>query len=368
VEDWGGDIITAPVSAIQKTGIDHLLEMIILVSEMKELKASPEKRARGTVIEAQLDKGRGPVATVLVQNGTLKVGDPVVAGAAFGKIRAMIDDSGKKVKEAGPSVPVEILGLSEAPLAGDLFFAAPNEKYARQVAESVVAKGRQDMVKETQKVSLDDLFMQIKEGEVKDLNIVIKADVQGSVEAVRTSLEKLTNEEVRIRCIHGGVGSITESDVMLASASNAIIIGFNVRPEPSAKSIAEDEKVDVRLYRIIYNAIEDITAAMKGMLAPVYKEVTLGRAEIRQIFKASGVGNIGGSYVLDGKILRNAKIRLLRDGAVVYEGVLDALRRFKDDVREVAAGYECGMTFNKYGDIKEGDIVEAYTMEEIPRS
>jgi len=280
----------------------------------------------------------------------------------------MTDDSGKKVKEAGPSMPVKVLGLSEAPLAGDMFYQAASEKYARQVAESLVAKGRVDMTKEAPKVSLDDLFSQIQQGEVKDLNIVVKADVQGSVEAVKTSLEKLGNAEVRIRCIHGGVGSITESDVNLASASNAVIIGFNVRPEPAAKSIAEDEKVDIRLYRVIYHAIEDITAAMKGMLAPIYKEVTLGRAEIRQMFKAAAVGNIAGCYVLDGKILRNAKVRIIRDGTVVYDGTLDALRRFKDDAREVAAGYECGMTFTRFGDIKEGDIVEAYTFEEVPRT
>jgi translation initiation factor IF-2 len=280
----------------------------------------------------------------------------------------MTDDKGNKVREAGPSVPVEILGLSDAPLAGDLFYVAKNERQARQLSESVVAKGRQDMLKETpQKISLDDLFSQIQLGTVKDLNIVIKADVQGSVEAVKNSLEKLSNEEVRIRAIHGGVGAITESDVMLASASNAIIIGFNVRPDATAKSIAETEKVDVRLYRIIYNAIEDITAAMKGMLDPVFEEKVIGQAQIRQLFKASGVGTIGGSYVTSGKITRNASIRIVRDGKVVYEGVLDALRRFKDDVREVLSGYECGLTFNKFNDIKEGDVVEAFVMEEIPR-
>ncbi len=367
-EDWGGDTICVPVSAMSKTGIDQLLEMIILVSEMKELKANPSKRARGTIIEAQLDKGRGPVATVLVQNGTLKVGDPIVAGASYGRIRAMMNDKGQKVKKAGPSVPVEILGLSEVPQAGDMFYVAKNEKQARQVAESVVAKGREEMLKETpQKVSLDDLFSQIQAGNVKELNIVIKADVQGSVEAVKMSLEKLSNDEVRIKTIHGGVGAITESDVMLASASNAIIIGFNVRPEASAKSVADDQKVDIRLYRVIYNAIEDITAAMKGMLDPVFEEKIIGHAEIRQLFKASGVGTIGGSYVTDGKFLRNSQIRIIRDGIVVYEGELATLRRFKDDVKEVNSGYECGLLFNKFNDIKEGDIVEAFVMEEIPQ-
>ena len=367
-EDWGGSTICVPVSAMSKTGIDQLLEMIILVSEIKELKANSSKRARGTIIEAQLDKGRGSVATVLVQNGTLKVGDPVVAGSCYGRVRAMMNDKGQKVKKAGPSVPVEILGLSEVPQAGDMFYVAKNEKQARQVAESIIAKGREDMLKNThQKVSLDDLFSQIQAGNVKELNIVIKADVQGSVEAVKMSLEKLSNEEVRIKTIHGGVGAVTESDVMLASASNAIIIGFNVRPEPSAKLVADYQKVDIRLYRVIYNAIEDITAAMKGMLDPVYEEKVIGHAEIRQLFKASGVGTIGGSYVLDGKITRNCQIRIVRDGKVVYDGELAALRRFKDDVKEVNSGYECGLLFNKFNDIKEGDTVEAFIMEEIPQ-
>ena len=366
-EDWGGDTICVPVSAVSKQGIDNLLEMIILVAEMKELKANHKKRARGTVIEARLDKGRGSVATILVQSGTLKVGDPIVAGSSYGKIRAMMNDKGQKVKTAGPSIPVEILGLSEVPSAGDSFYVAKSDKQARQVAEAVIAKDRVDMIKSTpQKVSLDDLFTQIQSGNMKELNIVIKADVQGSVEAVRSSLEKLSNEEVRIRTIHGGVGAITESDVMLASASNAIIIGFNVRPENTAKSVAEDQKVDVRLYRVIYNAIEDITAAMKGMLDPVYEEKVTGHAEIRQIFKASGVGTIGGSYVTDGKIVRNSQVRIIRDGVVVYEGELAALRRFKDDVKEVNAGYECGLLFNKFNDIKEGDMVEAFVMEQIP--
>ncbi|MDO4300659.1 MAG: translation initiation factor IF-2 [Clostridia bacterium] len=367
-EDWGGETICVPVSAVSKEGIDSLLEMIILVAEMKELKANPNKRARGNIIEAQLDKGRGAVATVLVQSGTLNVGDPIVAGSSYGRIRAMMNDKGQKVKKAGPSMPVEILGLNEVPMAGDMFYVAENEKRARQVAESVIAKGREELIKDTpQKVSLDDLFNQIQSGSVKELNIVIKADVQGSVEAVKQSLEKLSNDEVRIRTIHGGVGAVTESDVMLASASNAIIIGFNVRPEASAKNVAEDQKVDIRLYRVIYNAIEDITAAMKGMLDPVYEEKIVGHAEIRQIFKASGVGTIGGSYVTDGKFVRNAKVRIIRDGIVVYDGELATLRRFKDDVKEVNTGYECGLLFNKFNDIKEGDIVEAFVMEEIKR-
>ena len=367
-EDWGGETICVPVSAQTKEGIDTLLEMIILTAEMKELKANPNKPARGAIIEAQLDKGRGPVATVLVQEGTLNVGDPIVAGAAYGKIRAMMDDKGRRVKKAGPSKPVEILGLSEVPAAGETFYVAANEKQARQLAESVIAKSRKDMLKDTpQQVSLDDLFNQIQSGNVKELNIVVKADVQGSVEAVKQSLEKLSNDEVRIRIIHGGVGAITESDVMLATASNAIIIGFNVRPEPSAKAFADEEKVDVRLYRVIYNAIEDITAAMKGMLDPVYEEKVIGHAEVRQLFKASGVGVIAGSYVLDGKFQRNAQARILRDNIVVYEGEIESLKRFKDDVKEVNTGYECGLVFKKFNDIKEGDIVEAFIMVEVPR-
>lgn len=367
-EDWGGQTICVPVSALKKQGIDTLLEMVLLVAEIKELRANPNKPARGTIIEAQLDKGRGPVATVLVQSGTLKVGDPIVVGTTFGKIRAMTDDKGKKVKKAGPSTPVEILGLSEVPFAGDAFYVAKSEKQARQLSEAVIAKGRVDMIKFTpNKVSLDDLFTQIQAGNVKDLNIVVKADVQGSVEALKQSLEKLSNEEVRIRTIHGGVGAITESDVMLAATSGAIIIGFNVRPEASAKSFAEEQKVDIRLYRIIYNAIEDIEAAMKGMLEPIYKEKVIGHAEIRQTFKASNVGTIGGSYVLDGKFERNCKVRILRNNIVVYEGELESLKRFKDDVKEVKEGYECGLLFNKYNDIKVGDQVEAFVMEEIPR-
>ena len=367
-EDWGGETICVPVSALNGEGIDQLLEMIILVSEMKELKANPKLRARGTVVEALLDKGRGPVATILVQDGTLNPGDPIVAGSTFGRVRAMTDDKGRRVKAAGPSIPVEIIGLSDVPQAGDMFYVTKGEKEARQLAEGIVAKSRLELIKDTpQKVSLDDLFTQIKSGAVKDLNIVVKADVQGSVEAVKTSLEKISNEEVRVRTIHGGEGAITESDVMLASASNAIIIGFNVRPEAGAKSVAETEKVDIRLYRIIYNAIEDVTAAMKGMLEPIYEEKVMGHAEIRQIFKASGVGTIGGSYVTDGKITRNAKVRIVRDGIVAYEGTLESLRRHKDDIKEVNTGYECGLLFSKFNDIKEGDVVEAFSMEEIPR-
>jgi translation initiation factor IF-2 len=367
VEDWGGDTIAVEVSALKKTGLDHLLEMINIVSEMKELKANPTRPARGTIIEAQLDKGRGPVATVLVQNGTLNVGDTVIAGACFGRIRAMVDDKGKNVKSAGPSTPVEILGLSDVPMAGDAFYVAQNEKQARMLSDSVIAKGRVSLIKEAPKATLDALFTQIKAGQVKELKIIVKADVQGSAEAVKTSLEKITNDEVRIKIIHSAVGAVNESDVMLASASNAIIIGFNVRPDPTAKSVAENEKVDIRLYRVIYNAIEDVTAAMKGMLDPVFREKVIGHAEIRQLFKASGVGTIGGSYVTDGKITRSAQVRVIRDGKVVYDGTLDTLKRFKDDVREVNSGFECGMLFAKFNDIKENDIAEAYVMEEIPR-
>ena len=367
-EDWGGQTICVPVSAVTKDGLDSLLEMIILVAEMKELKANPNKNARGAIVEAQLDKGRGPVATVLVQNGTLQVGDPIVAGAAYGKIRAMTDDKGRRVKKAGPSTPVEILGLSEVPSAGDSFYVAENDKQARQVAESIIAKNRENMIKETpQKVSLDDLFSQIQSGNMKELNIVVKADVQGSVEAVKQSLVKLSNEEVVVKVIHGGVGAINESDIILASASNAIIIGFNVRPDPTAKVTADRENVDVRLYKVIYNAIEDVEAAMKGMLDPVYEEKVLGHAEVRQIFKASGVGNIAGSYVLDGVFQRGCKVRISREGTQIFEGNLASLKRFKDDVKEVKAGYECGLVFEGFNDIAELDIVEAYTMVEVPR-
>ena len=367
-EDWGGQTVTVLVSARAKTGIERLLEMILLVAEMKELRANPNKPARGSIIEAKLDKGRGPVATVIVQEGTLRVGDPVVAGACHGKVRAMVNSRGKNVTEAGPSRTVEIIGLAEVPTTGDILYAATSERQARQLSETVVAKGRESLIKSTQgKVSLDDLFNQIQAGHVKDLNVVVKADVQGSVEALRGSLEKLSNESVRVRIIHTGAGAITESDVMLASASNAIIIGFNVRPEPVAKSVAETESVDIRMYSVIYSAIDDIQAAMKGMLDPEFEEKILGHAEIRQIFKASGIGSIGGSYVTEGKITRNAQVRIVRDGRVIYDGHLDTLRRFKDDVKEVASGYECGLLFKNYNDIKEGDKVEAYVMEEIPR-
>lgn len=368
VEDWGGDIICVPVSALKHEGIDNLLEMVLLVAEMGDLKANPKRKARGTIIEAQLDKGRGPVATVLVQSGTLQVGDSIVAGCAYGRVRAMVDSTGKPVKKATPSTPVEILGLSEVPVGGDMFYVANNDKQARQVAERIKAQGRVQMIGQTpNKVSLDDLFTQIQEGKMKDLNIIIKADVQGSVEAVRQSLEKLSNEEVRIRTIHGGVGTITESDVQLASASGAIIIGFNVRPEASTKAMADREQVDIRLYRVIYNAIDDIKAAMKGMLDPEFVEKVIGHAEIRQTFKVSGVGTIGGAYVTDGKLVRNAGVRIVRDGIVAYEGHLASLKRFKDDAKEVATNYECGVMFEKYNDIKEGDVVEAFIMEEVPR-
>ena len=368
VEDWGGDIICVPVSALKREGIDNLLEMVLLVAEMSDLKANPRRKARGTIIEAQLDKGRGPVATVLVQSGTLQIGDPIVAGSAYGRVRAMIDSKGKQVKKATPSTPVEILGLSEVPTGGEMFYVANNDKQARQVAERIKAQGRIQMIGQTpNKVSLDDLFSQIQEGKMKDLNIIIKADVQGSVEAVRQSLEKLSNEEVRIRTIHGGVGTITESDVQLASASGAIIIGFNVRPEAATKAIADREEVDIRLYRVIYNAIDDIKAAMKGMLDPEFVEKVVGHAEIRQTFKVSGLGTIGGAYVTDGKMVRNAGVRIVRDGIVVYEGNLASLKRFKDDAKEVATNYECGVMFEKFNDIKEGDVVEAFIMEEVPR-
>lgn len=368
VEEWGGETVCVPVSAKVGTGLDKLLEMILLVADIKELKANPNKRAKGTVVEALLDKGRGPVATVLIQEGTLTVGDSIVAGSCYGKVRAMMDDKGRRVKKAGPSQPVEIIGLSEAPKAGDSLYAAENDRQARQITETLIAKDRVDMTRASvQKVSLDDLFDQIKAGNVKELNIVIKADVQGSVEAVKQSLERLSNEEVRIRIIHGGVGAVTESDVMLAAASNAIIIGFNVRPEASAKNVAEVQDVDIRLYRVIYNAIEDINAAIKGMLDPIFREKVIGHAEIRQIFKASGVGTIGGSYVTDGKFQKSAKVRIIRNGSVVYDGDLESLKRFKEDVKEVSTGYECGLLFNRYNDLKEGDIVEAYIMEEIER-
>jgi len=368
IEEWGGDTICVPVSAKTRDGLENLLEMVTLTAELKDYKANPNKRARGTVIEAYLDKGRGPVATILVQDGTLEIGDSVVAGVAYGKIRAMTDDKGNKLKKAGPSVPVEILGLSEPPTAGDLFHVALNDKQARHVAQNIFAKGRVELIKDTpQKVSLDDLYTQIQAGNVKDLNVIVKADAYGSVEAIKGSLDKLTNEEVRVRVILGGVGAVTESDVSLAAASGAIIIGFNVRPETTAKSLADEQKVDMRLYRVIYDALDDIEKAMKGMLDPVFKEKIMGHAQIRQLFKASSVGTIGGCYVTDGRIARSNKVRILRDNIVVYDGTIDALKRFKDDVREVATGYECGMVFARFNDIKENDVVEAYVMEEIER-
>ena len=366
-EEWGGTTPMVPVSAKKRDGIDDLLEMVLLVADMAELKANPDCLASGSVIESQLDKGRGSVATVLVQRGTLHVGDTIVAGSAFGRIKAMVDDKGRRVKEAGPSKPVEIIGLNEVPAAGENFYMTETEREARLLAEKVAARERTKLLEGNKKVNLNDLFGDIQAGNMKELNIVVKADVQGSVEAVRQSLEKLSNEEVTVKVIHGGVGAVNESDVMLASASNSIIIGFNVRPDAAAKSAAEEQKVDLRLYRVIYNAIEDIEAAMKGMLDPEFEEKLLGHAEVRQVFKASGVGTIAGSYVLDGKIVRNATARLVRDGIVIHEGPLASLRRFKDDVKEVNTGYECGIMFEKYSDIKEGDVIEAFTMEEIAR-
>ncbi|MBO5007769.1 MAG: translation initiation factor IF-2 [Clostridia bacterium] len=364
-EEWGGDTICVPISAKFNQNIDELLEMVILVSEMKELKANPNRNAKGTVIEAQLDKGRGPVATVLVQNGTLKVGDIVVAGTAEGRVRAMVDDRGNKVKKAGPSVPVEIIGLSEVPEGGDTLYAVDDERKAKAVVQKRKEKIKEDNIKSRSAVSLDALFDQIKQGEVKDLNIIVKADVQGSVEAVKQSLTKLSNEEVRVCCIHGGVGGVSESDVMLAAASNAIIVGFNVRPDNGALASAKQNDVDIRLYRVIYHAIEEIEAAMKGMLAPKFVENVLGHAEVRNTFKVSGVGTIAGGYVLDGKITRNSQTRIVRDGIIVHEGVLSSLKRFKDDVKEVATGYECGIGIENFNDIKEGDIIESFIMEEV---
>ncbi len=364
-EEWGGDTICVEVSAKQGTNVDQLLEMVLLVAEMKELKANPDRAAKGTVIEAQLDKGRGPVATVLVQKGTLRVGDVVVAGTSVGRVRAMNDDKGKAVKKAGPSIPVEILGLSEVPEGGDVFYAVDDERKAREVVEARKFKEKQERQQRANVISLDNLFEHIEAGKMKDLNIIVKADVQGSVEAVRQSLERISNEEVRVNVIHGAVGAVTESDVMLASASSAIIVGFNVRPTAGAINAAEDAEVDVRLYRVIYDAIEDIEKAMKGMLEPTFREAVTGHVEIRTTFKVSGIGTIGGAYVQDGKIHRNSLVRVVRDGIVIHEGELGSLKRFKDDVKEVAAGYECGLSIDKYNDIKEGDIIEAYTMEQV---
>ncbi len=367
-EDWGGSTIFVPVSAHTHEGIDTLLEMILLTAEVLELKADPKRTARGLVIEAQLDKGRGTVATVLVQKGTLHVGDPIAAGSAYGKVRAMIDENGRRVKVATPSTPVEILGLSEVPNAGEIFVAHDSEKDARSFAETFISEGKNKLIEDTKtKMSLDDLFSQIQSGNVKELNIIVKADVQGSVEAVKQSLIKLSNDEVVVKIIHGGVGAINESDVILASASNAIIIGFNVRPDAMAKTTADREGVDVRLYKVIYNAIEDVEAAMKGMLDPIFEEKIIGHAQVRQIFKASDVGNIAGSYVLDGSFTRGCEVRIFREGEQIFEGDLASLKRFKDDVKEVKAGYECGLVIDGFNDIQEEDLIEAYIMVEVPR-
>ncbi len=367
--DWGGSTEFVPVSAKSGEGIETLLETILITSEILELKANPDRRARGLVIEAELDKGRGPVATVLVQKGTLHIGDFISAGACHGKVRAMIDDKGRRVKEAKPSMPVEILGLSDVPSAGEVFIVHENDKSAKSYADTYMAQHKEEMLADTKsRMSLDDLFSQIKEGSLKELNLIVKADVQGSVEAVKQSLMKLSNEEVVVKCIHGGVGAITESDVTLASASSAIIIGFNVRPDATAKAVAEREGVDVRLYKVIYQAIEDIEAAMKGMLDPVFEEKVIGHAEVRQIFKASAIGNIAGSYVLDGEFQRGCKIRITREGEQIYEGELASLKRFKDDVKEVKAGFECGLVFEGFDKMQELDIVEAYIMVEVPRT
>ncbi len=367
-EDWGGSTIFCPVSAHTGEGIDNLLEMIILTAEILELKANKKRKARGIVIEAQLDKGRGSVATILVQKGTLHVGDYVAIGDVHGKIRAMFDDKQRRVKDAGPSMPVEILGLNGVPQSGEICMAVDNEKEARTISDAFIARGKEKLIADTKShMSLDDLYNKIQEGNVKELNLIIKADVQGSVEAVKTSLLKLSNEEVAVKCIHSGVGAINESDVILASASNAIIIGFNIRPDNQAKDVADREKVDIRLYRVIYNAIEDIESAMKGMLDPIFAEKVTGHAEVRQVFKASGIGTIAGSYVLDGTITRGCKVRISREGEQIFEGALASLKRFKDDVKEVKSGFECGLVMEDFNDIKEGDQIEAYIMEEVPR-
>ena len=364
-EDWGGDTIMVPVSAHTGEGVEQLLEMILLVAEVQDYKANPNRKARGIIIEARLDKGRGPVATVLVKNGTLRVGDTIVAGTAYGRVRAMVNDLGERVKSAGPSDPVEVIGFNDVPEAGDQISAVDDDKLSRQVAEERKDRLRAALIKEQQKTTLDDLFSQISAGQIKDLNVIIKADVQGSVEAVRQSLEKLSNDEVRVRSIHGGVGAITETDVMLASTANAIIIGFNVRPDNNARAMAEKEKIDVRLYRVIYQAIEDVQNAMKGLLAPKFKEVLLGHATVRTPFKVSGVGTVAGSYVTDGKIIRSQQVRLLRDNVVIHEGKISSLQRFKDAVKEVNTGYECGIGIENYNDIKENDVIECFMMEEV---
>ena len=364
-EDWGGETIICPISAKTGMGIDSLLEMVTLTAEVAELKANPNRAAQGTVVEARLDKGRGPVATLLVQNGTLKAGDIIIAGTAVGRVRAMLDDKGNRITEAGPSVPVEITGLGEVPGAGSPFNAVADERLARELVEQRKAEERAKANAPVQKVSLEDLFSQIQAGEVKDLNIIVKADVQGSAEAVKASLEKLSNEEVRVRVIHSGVGAISESDVMLAATSKAIIVGFNVRPDPAARDSAARSNVDMRMYRVIYDAIGEVEAAMKGMLAPKFREALIGHAEIRQTYKVSGVGTVAGCYVQDGKIQRSCQVRIVRDGIVIHEGMLASLQRFKDAVKEVASGYECGMSIEKFNDIKEGDIIECFVMEQI---
>ncbi|MCI8879011.1 MAG: translation initiation factor IF-2, partial [Oscillospiraceae bacterium] len=364
-EEWGGETIVCPISAKTGMGIDNLLEMVTLTAEVAELKANPNRAAQGTVVEARLDKGRGPVATLLVQNGTLHTGDIIIAGTAVGRVRAMVDDKGNRLTDAGPSVPVEITGLGEVPGAGSTFNAVADERLARELVEQRKAEERAKAAAPIQKVSLEDLFSQIQAGEVKDLNIIVKADVQGSAEAVKASLEKLSNEEVRVRVIHSGVGAVSESDVMLASTSKAIIVGFNVRPDASARDSAARSNVDMRMYRVIYDAINEVEAAMKGMLAPKFREALIGHAEVRQTFKVSGLGTVAGCYVQDGKIQRNCQVRIVRDGIVIHEGMLASLQRFKDAVKEVASGYECGMSIEKFNDIKDGDIIECFVMEQI---
>ena len=366
-EEWGGDVMCVPVSAHTGMGIDTLLEDILLIAEVKEYKANPHKRAKGVVIEAKLDKGRGPVATVLVQNGTLNSGDVIIAGTAVGRVRTMVDDKGRSVSKAGPSVPVEITGLTEVPSAGDVFNAVADERLARELVEQRKQEAKEEVFKQYQKVTLDNLFDQISEGEMKELPIIVKADVQGSVEAVKQSLEKISNDEVKVKVIHGGVGAISESDVMLANASNAIIVGFNVRPDPVAKENAERDGVDIRTYRVIYEAIEEIEDAMKGMLAPKFVQTDTARVEVRQVYKISGVGSVAGCYVVSGKISRNDLVRVVRDGIVISEDKMSSLKRFKDNVREVAANFECGITLEKFNDFKEGDIFEAYQMTEAER-
>ena len=367
VEDWGGDTICVPVSAKMGENIEQLLEMVLLTSEMAELKADPNRKAKGTVIEAQLDKGRGAVATLLIQNGSLHVGDAILVGSTYGRIRAMFDDKGKSIKKAGPSIPVEILGLSEVPSAGDRFIVVKDEKTARNMAEIRKQKLKDESFHSANRVSLEDLYSQIQEGTVKELGIIVKADVQGSVQAIKQSLEKLSTEDVKVRVIHGGVGAITETDVTLAAASNALLIGFNVRPDSNATALADKEKVDVKTYRIIYDAIEDVKSAMIGMLEPDYKEVVNGKAEVRQVYKISNIGTIAGCYVLDGKIIRNSEVRVIRDGIVIFESTLASLKRFKDDAKEVNSGYECGLSVEKFNDLKEGDIIESFTMQAIER-